>query len=408
MPRVTANFGYPGSSKGMKTAAIILAAGRGVRAGGDAPKQYREIGGKTVLRRAVEAFLDHAAVSAVQVVYQPEDRALYDAAMAGLALPEPVSGGASRQASVLAGLNALKSTDAPDMVLIHDAARAFVSPDIISRVIDAVASGDDGAIPALPVADTLKRGGDHVEATIGRAGLWRAQTPQGFRFGAILAAHESQADKALTDDAAVAEAAGMKVRIVEGDERNIKLTRPEDFRDSISEENAVMHDIRTGFGYDVHQFEAGDRVTLCGLDIPFEKALKGHSDADAGLHAITDALLGAIAAGDIGDHFPPGDPQWKDAPSDVFLRHAMTLVRRQGGDILNVDVTLICEAPKIGPHRAAMRARIGEILDIAQTRVSVKATTTEKLGFTGRGEGIAAQAVATVAMRGAAEGNSDG
>lgn len=388
----------------MFAAAIILAAGRGERAGGDRPKQYRDIGGKPVLRRAVQAFLGHPGIATVQVVFQPEDQAFYDAAMTGLALPAPVSGGASRQASVLAGLRALNRTDAPpDIVLIHDAARAFVSQDIISRVIDAVVAGagdNEGAIPALPVSDTLKRGGAHVEETVERADLWRAQTPQGFPFAAILKAHEAHADKELTDDAAVAQAAGMRVRIVEGDERNIKITRSEDFAKDNSEEHMVTHDIRTGFGYDVHQFEAGDAVTLCGIEIPFEQKLKGHSDADAGLHAITDALLGAIAAGDIGDHFPPSDPQWKDAASDVFLRHAMGLVRRQGGEILNIDVTLICEAPKIAPHRAKMRARVAEILDIAEERVSVKATTTEKLGFTGRGEGLAAQAVATVALKG--------
>ena len=385
----------------MFAAAIILAAGRGERAGGDRPKQYRDIGGKPVLRRAVQAFLDHPGIARVQVVFHPGDQALYDAAMKGLPLPAPVFGGPSRQASVLAGLRALNKADnAPDIVLIHDAARAFVSQDIIDRVIDAVIDGDEGAIPALPVSDSLKRGRAHVEETVERADLWRAQTPQGFPFAAILAAHEAHADKALTDDAAVAQAAGMRVRIVEGDERNIKITRPEDFAAVNSEEHMITPDIRTGFGYDVHQFEAGDAVTLCGVEIPFEQKLKGHSDADAGLHAITDALLGAIAAGDIGDHFPPSDPQWKDAASDVFLRHAMGLVRRQGGKILNIDVTLICEAPKIAPHRAKMRDRVAEILDIELERVSVKATTSEKLGFTGRGEGLAAQAVATVALKG--------
>ena len=370
----------------MFAAAIILAAGRGERAGGDRPKQYRDIGGKPVLRRAVQAFLDHPGIARVQVVFHPGDQALYDAAMKGLSLPAPVFGGPSRQASVLAGLRALNKADnAPDIVLIHDAARAFVSQDIIDRVIDAVIDGDEGAIPALPVSDSLKRGRAHVEETVERADLWRAQTPQGFPFAAILAAHEAHADKALTDDAAVAQAAGMRVRIVEGDERNIKITRPEDFAAVNSEEHMITPDIRTGFGYDVHQFEAGDAVTLCGVEIPFEQKLKGHSDADAGLHAITDALLGAIAAGDIGDHFPPSDPQWKDAASDVFLRHAMGLVRRQGGKILNIDVTLICEAPKIAPHRAKMRDRVAEILDIELERVSVKATTSEKLGFTGRG-----------------------
>ncbi len=377
----------------MTTKAIIVAAGSGVRAGDGPPKQYRPIGGVPVLRRTVKAFLDHPDIDGVVVVTNPEHADDYREAVGDLDLPSPAIGEATRQASVLAGLKALEA-DPPEVVLIHDAARAFVSNDVISRVIDKVKKTGHGAIPALPVADTLKKAdGGQITSTVDREGLFTAQTPQGFPYSAILAAHEKAADKALTDDAAVAEAAELKVSIVAGDKDNIKLTRKEDFRE-------MSGDIRTGSGYDVHAFEAGDHVILGGIKIPHDKALSGHSDADVGLHALTDALLGAVGAGDIGDHFPPSDDQWKDAPSDFFLKHAAELVAKKGGRITNVDLTIICEAPKIGPHREAMRKNIAKLLGLDTGRVSVKATTTEKLGFTGRGEGIVAQAVATVAMDG--------
>lgn len=378
-----------------RVAALIVAAGRGVRAGGGLPKQYRPVGGRPVLAWSAAAFARHPRVAEVRVAIHPDDRALYDAAGAGLNLGAPVHGGATRQDSVRLGLEAL-ATEAPDIVLIHDAARAFVSAALIGRVVDAIAPGA-GAIPALPVTDTLKRGGDLVEATVPRDGLWRAQTPQGFPFAPILAAHRQAQGRALTDDAAVAEAAGLPVAIVAGAEENVKLTAPEDFARAAPPAPAVLEP-RTGTGFDVHRFEPGDHVWLCGVKVAHEVGLKGHSDADVGLHALTDAILGALANGDIGTHFPPSDPQWRGAPSDKFLAHAAGLVARAGGRIAHADVTLICERPKIGPHKSAMRARIADILGLDPTRVSVKATTTEGLGFTGRREGIAAQAAATLLL----------
>ncbi|MEE8259326.1 MAG: bifunctional 2-C-methyl-D-erythritol 4-phosphate cytidylyltransferase/2-C-methyl-D-erythritol 2,4-cyclodiphosphate synthase [Sphingomonadales bacterium] len=377
----------------MTITAIIVAAGKGLRVGDGPPKQYRTISGVPVLRRSVETFLAQPDVSNVIVVINPEHAGLYEQAVGDLGLPSPVAGGASRQESVLNGLASLNA-EAPEIVLIHDAARAFVSSEVISHVIKKVKDSGSGAIPALPVTDTLKKSKDGiVEETISRTGLFSVQTPQGFPYPEILNAHKKAAGKELTDDAAVAEAAGMKVSLVAGAKENIKLTKNEDFA-------GHCHDVRFGSGIDVHAFEAGDHVILCGVKIPHDKGLRGHSDADAGLHALTDALLGTIGEGDIGDHFPPGDEQWKDAASDLFLKHAASLVSKAGGTITNVDVTLICEAPKIGPHRAAMRDRVADILGLEATRVSIKATTTEQLGFTGRGEGLAAQATATVVFQG--------
>ena len=380
----------------MNVAAIIVAAGRGVRAGGEVPKQYRALAGKPVLRHTAEAFTRHPSVDRVLVVHNPADQVLYDAAVGDLELLPPVAGGASRQDSVRNGLQALAAPEAPEVVLIHDAARAFVSPEVIQTVIDAAADG--GAIPALPVVDTLKRAEDGatITETVSRNGLWRAQTPQGFPFAAILAAHEAAAGEELTDDSAVAERAGIAVTVVPGAEENIKLTTQQDF--DRAERALAGTETRTGMGYDVHRFGPGDHVMLCGIAVPHSHGLIGHSDADAGLHALTDALLGAIGAGDIGDHFPPSDPKWSGAPSDVFLKHAAELVAARGGRIVNLDLTLICERPKIGPHRETMRARVSEIAGTSEDRVSIKATTTERLGFTGREEGIAAQAIATIVM----------
>jgi len=373
----------------MTITAIIVAAGKGLRAGDGPPKQYRTLSGVPVLRRSVEVFQAHPGISKVIVVINPDHADFYEKAVGDLELPSPVAGGRTRQESVLNGLTSLEG-DAPGIVLIHDAARAFVSLGLIERVIDEVSNSGGGAIPSLPVCDTLKKGKDGiVEKTISRNGLFTVQTPQGFPYPEILNAHKKAVGKELTDDAAVAEAAGMKVALVAGAKENIKLTNPEDFA-------GHCHDVRTGSGFDVHAFEDGDHVILCGVKIPHEKGLRGHSDADAGLHALTDAILGAIGEGDIGDHFPPSDDKWKDAPSDLFLRHAASLVEKAGGTITNVDVTLICEAPKIAPHRAAMQNRVAEILGLEVARVSIKATTTEQLGFTGRGEGLAAQATATV------------
>lgn len=374
----------------MKTVALIVAAGRGVRAGG-LPKQYRTVGGVPVLRRAVEAFVAHPLVDAVWIV--AEDGADYRAATDGLGLADPVPGGASRQESVRAGLEAIAAEGGWDRVLIHDAARPFVSTDVIDRVLAAL-DADDGAIPGVAVVDSLRRGNSHVEGDVEREGLWRVQTPQGFRFDAILAAHRTAAPGA-TDDAAVLRAAGGRVALVAGDEGNFKITTAEDFERAERALAGAMVS-RTATGFDVHRFGPGDHVWLCGVKVPHGAGLIGHSDADAGLHALTDALLGCIGEGDIGDHFPPSDPKWKGASSDRFLLHARDLILAKGGRIDHVDVTLICEAPKVGPHRAAMRARLSELLGLAPGAVSVKATTTEGLGFTGRREGIAAQAVATI------------
>jgi 2-C-methyl-D-erythritol 4-phosphate cytidylyltransferase/2-C-methyl-D-erythritol 2,4-cyclodiphosphate synthase len=376
-------------------AALVVAAGRGHRAGGGLPKQYRALAGQPVLRRTLAAFAGHPAVDAVRPVIHPDDRALFDAAARDLDVLEPVAGGETRQDSVRLGLESLAEL-APERVLIHDAARPFVDGATVDRVLAALGA-TPGAVPAVPVADTLKRAdGGRVAETVPRQDLWRAQTPQGFRFADILAAHRRCEGRALTDDAAVAEHVGLAVAIVEGTDDNVKLTSEDDFRRA--EANLALAEWRTGFGFDAHAFEAGDHLMLCGVRVPFERGLAGHSDADVGLHALTDALLGAIGAGDIGVHFPPSDARWRDAGSDLFLAEAARLVAALGGSVSHVDVTLICEAPRIGPHRDAMIARIAEILGIAATRVSVKATTTEGLGFTGRGEGIGAQAVATVRL----------
>jgi 2-C-methyl-D-erythritol 4-phosphate cytidylyltransferase/2-C-methyl-D-erythritol 2,4-cyclodiphosphate synthase len=377
--------------------ALIVAAGSGTRFGGELPKQYLLLAGRAVLRHSAETFLRHPAISGVRVVISVDHRALYDRATAGLGLLSPVIGGANRQDSVRNGLESLAGPQ-PAHVLIHDAARPFLSAAIIDRTLVALGEAP-GAIVAVPVTDTLKRGQDgRVGGTVDRSGLWRAQTPQAFRFDDILAAHRAAEGAAMTDDAAVAEAAGLPMKLVMGADDNFKITTVEDLHRAERLLAPGASDYRMGAGYDVHRFAAGDGVTLCGVRIPHDQALEGHSDADAGLHALTDAILGAIGAGDIGSHFPPSDPQWRGVDSATFLAHAAGLVAGRGGRITHVDVTLICERPKIAPHRAAMVTRIAGILGLEEHRVSVKATTTEGLGFTGRREGIAAQAVATVAL----------
>lgn len=376
--------------------ALVVAAGRGMRAGGGVPKQYRALAGQRVLRFSLDAFASHPRVGAVRAVIHPDDRGLYDDAAFGLDLLTPVAGGLTRQDSVRLGLESLAGL-APRHVLIHDGARPFVDAAIIDRTLDALAKAP-AAIAAVPLADTLKRGVEgRVDATVDRAGLWRAQTPQGFHFDKILAAHRAAAGAEFTDDAAVAERAGMSVALVMGSEANMKLTTDDDLRRA-ERLAAGPAEPRVGTGFDVHRFGPGDHVWLCGLKVPYTHGLIGHSDADVALHALTDALLGAIGAGDIGQHFPPSDPQWRGKESAHFLAHAAQLTRTSGGRIAHVDVTIICERPKVGPHRAAMAARIAEILGLPTARCSVKATTTEGLGFTGRGEGLAAQAVATVMM----------
>ena len=377
--------------------ALVVAAGRGTRFGGEQPKQYRMLGGQALLRHSLARLAAHPRIDHVRVVYHPGDHNLYEAAVDGLDLLRPVPGGAARQDSARLGLESLE-TLSPSRVLIHDAARPFIDDIVIDRVLDAL-EGAPGAVPALPVVDTVKRGANGiVTGTLDRAGLWRVQTPQGFDYRAILAAHRAVAGLELTDDAAVAERAGLTVRLVEGAESNFKVTTTEDFERAEKLTHGGSGDYRSGQGFDVHAFGPGDHVWLCGLKIPHSDGLVGHSDADVGLHALTDAILGALGAGDIGVHFPPSDPKWRGAPSHLFLRHAADLVAQAEGRIVHVDVTLICEVPRIGPHRDAMVAKIAEILGLPASRVSVKATTTEKLGFLGRGEGMAAQAIATLQL----------
>ncbi|MGG7565603.1 bifunctional 2-C-methyl-D-erythritol 4-phosphate cytidylyltransferase/2-C-methyl-D-erythritol 2,4-cyclodiphosphate synthase [Rhodovulum sp. DZ06] len=401
--------------------ALAVAAGRGTRAGPGGPKQYRDLAGAPVLRRTLEALAAHPAVGALCVVIHRDDRAEYERAVAGLALPlaPPVIGGAERQDSVRLGLAALAETHGPETpVLIHDAARPFVPIALVDAALAALEAGWDGACPSEPVVDTLRRGvagdagsdagGDggpaapHVTAgdIVPRDGLWRAQTPQVFRLGPILAAHEAAAGQALTDDVAVAAAAGLRCALTPGAAENFKLTTAQDIARAAALITGPAMDIRFGTGFDVHAFAEGDHVTLCGVDIPHDRTLSGHSDADVAMHALTDAIFGAIAEGDIGRWFPPSDMQWKGAASHIFLEKAAERVAARGGRIQNVDVTIICERPKIGPHADAMRAELARILGIEVGRVSVKATTSEKLGFTGRQEGIAAQAAACIILEG--------
>ncbi|QTH22564.1 bifunctional 2-C-methyl-D-erythritol 4-phosphate cytidylyltransferase/2-C-methyl-D-erythritol 2,4-cyclodiphosphate synthase [Rhizorhabdus wittichii] len=370
-------------------AALIVAAGQGVRSGGGVPKQYRWIGGKAVLAHAVDALARHPAIGSVQLVIGAGQEDLHAEAVGGRALPPPVTGGATRRDSVIAGLAAVDA----DIVLIHDAARPFLPAAVIDRLIAAL-DGSDGAVPALAVADTLAKGDALLGDAVPRDGLHRVQTPQAFRRADILAAHRAwDPAREATDDAQVARAHGLSVAIVEGDRSLEKLTFAADFE--AAEERMAMIS-RTAMGFDVHGFTAGDGVQLGGVRIAHDRALAGHSDADVALHALTDALLGTIAAGDIGSHFPPSDQRWKGADSAMFLAHARDLVAAAGGIVDFVDLTIICEAPKVGPHRAAIRDRIAALLGLTAGQVSVKATTTERLGFTGRREGIAAQAVATV------------
>jgi 2-C-methyl-D-erythritol 4-phosphate cytidylyltransferase/2-C-methyl-D-erythritol 2,4-cyclodiphosphate synthase len=369
----------------MRTAVIIVAAGRGTRMGGEVPKQWQTLAGKPVLAHAVAAF----AGLPVTVVIHPDDRDRAEAL--GVTL---VEGGATRDASVLAGLRALEGSDV-EAVLIHDGARPLVSPALIARLVAALAT-HDGAAPALAVTDALWRGdGGRVAGTQDRSGLYRAQTPQAFRFTPILAAHLAHPGGAA-DDVEVARAAGLDVAIVEGEETNLKLTFPGDFARAEGILKGRAMDVRLGNGYDVHAFCEGDHVWLCGVKVPHGKGLLGHSDADVGMHALTDAIYGALAEGDIGRHFPPTDPQWKGAASHIFLAHAIALARSRGYDLGNCDVTLVCERPKIGPHAVAMQAELARIMGVDAGRVSVKATTSERLGFTGREEGIAALATATL------------
>lgn len=392
-------------------ACLVVAAGRGERAGGTLPKQYLSLAGRTVLGRSLAALADGVPEGPILVVWNPADRDLYERALADLPaalrdrLAPPVAGGATRQASVRAGLDALARMAAPpDLVLVHDAARPFVDAALVQRVVDAAAT-HGAAVPGVPVTDTIKAvdPAGRIVGTPERAGLRAVQTPQGFALAVLADAHARAADAGiatLTDDAAVVEWAGHAVHVVPGDARNVKLTTPQDVAAAVRDlaaKGSTM-ETRVGSGFDVHAFTDGDHVTLGGIRIPHDRALLGHSDADVVLHAVTDAVLGALADGDIGQHFPPSEMRWKGASSDRFLAFAAERLRARGGRLVLIDVTVVCEAPRIGPHRDAMRARIASICGISPARIAVKATTSEEMGFTGRREGIVAQALATVEL----------
>ena len=384
-----------------EVAVVVVAAGKGTRVGGDLPKQFRRVGDEIMLRRTLITLVEAPQIGLVQPVIRREDRAFFDHAADKLDVLPPAFGGATRQASVRAGLEALEP-HAPDVVLVHDAARPFASQALVARAIEAAAN-TGAAVPGLAVTDTIKSVDTQgfVDRTLDRSTLRAIQTPQGFAYASLLDAHRraaAQGREDFTDDAALAEWAGMKVSVFEGEAGNIKITGPEDFARAEAMQVSALGDVRTATGIDVHAFGPGDHVMLGGVRIAHTQALTGHSDADVGLHALTDAILGALADGDIGAHFPPSDPQWKGASSDRFFIFAVERVKARGGRIGHLDLTLVCEAPKIGPHRDAMRGKIAQLAGIALDRVAVKATTSEKLGFTGRGEGIAAYATATIRL----------
>ena len=381
----------------MTVTALIVAAGSGSRMGGELPKQYRPIAGKAVLAHAVDALTSHPRIDAVRVVIRDGQQEAALEALGGRDVGQLIVGGETRQESVRRGLEALAVQGAPDLVLIHDAARPFCPLNVIDRLLKAL-EHNSAAVPALPAADTLMRGkGRHLGDTVDRTHLNRIQTPQAFHFQRILDAHQAKASESFTDDATLARAALVGVVRVEGDEALSKITLIGDF--ARAEERLRTRLVsRTGMGFDVHSFAGEGPIQMGGVQVPHDKGLAGHSDADVVLHAITDALLGAAGEGDIGQHFPPSDPQWKGASSDRFLVHAADLIRNRGGVIDHIDCTVICETPKVGPHRDAMRSRIADILQLKPAQVSIKATTTERLGFAGRGEGVAAQAVATIRM----------
>ena len=382
-------------------AAVVVAAGRGTRAGSDIPKQFRRVGGQTLLSRSLVLLVEHPKVALVQPVIGTDDGDLYISAVGEMRTLVPVPGGATRQASVRAGLEAL-AQHRPRLVVVHDAARPFATAALVSRAIEAVEESG-AAVPGLAVTDTVKAlGADgFVGETLDRNRLRLIQTPQAFAFEPLLDAHRRAAAAGhhdFTDDAALAEWAGIKVKVFVGDPGNVKITDAQDFSRIEAMEFAKLGDVRTGGGFDVHAFGPGEYVTLGGICIPHSHALIGHSDADVVLHALTDAILGALADGDIGSHFPPSDPQWRNASSDRFLAFAVERVRARGGQIAHLDATVICEAPRLGPHRDSMRASIAAITGLPVERVAVKATTSERLGFTGRGEGIAASATATIRL----------
>ena len=376
----------------MTVTALIVAAGSGQRLGGALPKQFRPIGGKPMIRHTVEALIGHPRIDVVRVVIGEGQEELAGAALGGLNVGEPILGGATRADSVRHGLKAVSG----GIILVHDAARPFCPPSVVDRLLDAL-EGHDGAVPTLPIADTLAMGDRLLSRTVERERILRVQTPQAFHVEDLIYAFSEMTLRAPTDESSVMVEAGLKVATVEGDPLLDKLTTPADWARAEAMLAARLVP-RTGMGFDVHAFAGNGPLMLGGIAIPHDRGLAGHSDADVVLHAITDAILGAAALGDIGDHFPPSDARWKGAASDQFLAHAAQLVRDRGGMIDHVDVTIICETPKVGPHRAAMKSRVAEILSISASCVSIKATTTERLGFTGRGEGIAAQALANIRM----------
>lgn len=379
-----------------KIAAVIVAAGKGARFGGEVPKQYALLGGKPVLRHTLDAFDRHSAIDTIYLVADPEHAPYYKECLEGLETSVIVTeGGATRQVSVYRGLQVLEEK-APEAVLIHDAARCCVSQEVIDRVVEAL-DDHDAAIPVLPLTDTVKRvAGDKVQETLDRSALALAQTPQGFDYALITRLHAEYDGQAMTDDAALVEASGGMLATVAGSRENIKITTMQD----VAEAERILgceRRVQVGQGYDVHAFaDTEGELKICGVSVPHTQTLEGHSDADVGLHALVDALLGAIGAGDIGEHFPPGDPQWKGKDSAHFVRHAVSLVTKQGGEVQHVDITIVAEAPKLASYKATMKAKVALLLGIPETRVNIKATTTEKLGFTGRGEGMAAYAIATV------------
>ena len=376
-------------SEHLRTVALIVAAGSGSRVGGEIPKQFRKVRGRPMLTQSYAALSDHPKISDVYVVISDGQQTMAMNCLTGLPPPHLVVGGATRRESVRNGLLAIANDGGAEYVLIHDAARPFLPIAVIDDLRAALKDAP-GAVPALPIVDSLARGEGTLSDTVERDGLWRIQTPQAFLFEVIHSVHMNWTGKEPSDDARMILASGHKVRIVPGDERLAKYTFASDFA-----EDSNLPTIRSGLGFDVHRLAEGEELWLCGVCVPHDKGLSGHSDADVAIHALTDAILGALALGDIGDHFPPSDMQWRGASSDRFLAHAIQLAADMGYSLANADVTIICEAPKIGPHKAKMRARLAEIMAVDIGRISVKATTTELLGFTGRGEGIAAQAMAT-------------
>ena len=384
--------------RNLETVALIVSAGRGRRISGKTPKQYLPLGGETILSKTARAFINHKKIDAVRIVIHPDDQDLYDTATGGLNLLSPVYGGPERQDSVRNGLESLEELS-PLNVLIHDSVRPFVSHSLIDRILNMLLDGK-GCIPGVPIMDAIKLLDDgKIVKSLERSNIWRVQTPQGFPFDQILAAHRSLIGNNLADDAAVAEAYGLSVVVVQGLLDNEKITNKEDLERAMQKYSLKLPDIRVGNGYDVHRFSKGDFVTICGIKIPFSFGLEGHSDADVGLHALTDAILGALGKGDIGEYFPSTDEQWRNASSHIFLRHAGEVLSSMNASVQNLDITIICEVPKISPYRDEMKNNICEILSISPSRVNVKGKTNETLGFIGRKEGIAAQATATILIQ---------